>query len=455
MRSVEEQLKMKKLDVDNIEIPQELEDRLRSALDSVEKKPEKLYEGKTWLMRHKGIAAVLAFFVFFSIYNYDVFAYYGKKIMGYDEVSYGSLKELNELGMGQEINKSYKFKNGTEVLLDGVMMDDNKLVVMYTVKSDNEEKTRSINAWEIAGSLGRYHSRGGRGISKDNNTEVKWMMDFEAPRIFDRTLSLVLTSTAQDESKGEVAKIKFRLDRSKAIKRMVKLNLNKSIEFQGVKYNFTNISATAMSVKLEGNIQVQSEEDRKLFAPEDSGYSPFTSPRRNLRVELIETYIKDGKEVTEVIQEEGGGGGSNGNNITFRYEFSGLKSNLKKLVLRAVKTEDMRVIDASINVDSKTTKVKVVPDTEELIIEEVREENGNTVVVLYGEKDVAYGPALFVGDKQAEEISADSKIINLEGKEIMVKNYRFKGYGDDMKLMFKTISHETYINKEITLYEEN
>ena len=87
----------------------------------------------------------------------------------------------------------------------------------------------------------------------------------------------------------------------------------------------------------------------------------------------------------------------------------------------------MRVIDTSIKVDSKTAKVKVVPDTEELIIEKVREESGDTVVVFYSEKDVAYEPALFVGDKQAEEISAESKIINLEGNEVLEKTYRFKG----------------------------
>jgi hypothetical protein len=40
------------------------------------------------------------------------------------------------------------------------------------------------------------------------------------------------------------------------------------------------------------------------------------------------------------------------------------------------------------------------------------------------------------------------------GKKRIEKAYIFKGSGSVMQLMFKTLSHETYINKQIILYKE-
>jgi hypothetical protein len=454
MKNVEEQLYMKKVDINNLEVPCELEDRLRNALNSVENIKREPVNKKPWLMRHKGIAAALAFLIFLSIYNYDVLAYYGKKIMGYDEITYGNFKELNEMGMGQEINKSYKYKNGAEVFVDGVMIDENKLIVMYRIVADDDNKFYEMLPPRLNGVVSKCQYMGGQGQENEEGTEVRWIGEFKPPFILDRYLSFSITSTSRDESNGETAEITFKLDMNKAIKSEVEAHLNESVEVQGIKYNFTTISATPMSVLLEGNIQVASDTDRSLFTGSVDDLSAFISKRRDLRVELWETYVADGKEVTERIQEEGGGGGSNGNEITFMYEFSGLKSNLKKLILKAVKTEDIRFIDSSISINTETSNVRVIPETEELIIKEVREENGDTVVTFNVEKDVAFVMGLFVGDKQAEEISSDSKIITVDGAEIAEKTYKFKGYGNAMRLMFKTIAHETNINDEFIIYEE-
>ena len=98
-----------------------------------------------WILRHRVLAAVILLMVLISGLNYDVFAFYGKKILGYDQITSGSFKELNELGRGQEINKSYKFKNGTEVIVDGVMFDKNKLSIMYRIKGESKEKIQDLS----------------------------------------------------------------------------------------------------------------------------------------------------------------------------------------------------------------------------------------------------------------------------------------------------------------------
>lgn len=42
----------------------------------------------------------------------DTLAFYGKKLIGYESVMNGTLKELNQLGKGQIIGKSHTFSRG-------------------------------------------------------------------------------------------------------------------------------------------------------------------------------------------------------------------------------------------------------------------------------------------------------------------------------------------------------
>ncbi|MBU3099736.1 MULTISPECIES: hypothetical protein [Clostridium] len=93
----------------------------------------------------------------------------------------------------------------------------------------------------------------------------------------------------------------------KAIKRVVNSNINKIIESQGVKYKFTTLSASKMSVLVNGTIQLADEKDRKLFTDMMNG------SQRTRRVELLESYIKDGKVATEIIEGGMGSMGSDGN----------------------------------------------------------------------------------------------------------------------------------------------
>jgi len=451
VRNFEDELNNKKIDIDSLEAPEELEGRLRNALSSAEETNHKRTLKNIWFMKHKFVAAILSFIVFLGVYNYDVFAYYGKKILGYDEIAIGSLKELNELGKGQEINKSYKFKNGAEVILDGVLLDDNKLVAMYRIKGDSEEVINEITAQDIKGGfISTYHSHSGSGKFSDDKKEVRWVMEFETPRAFDKNLVFNILCNAKGVSFGEKGKIPFKLDRSKAIQRTVKCNVNKTIDFEGIKYNFTSFSATPLSIVLEGNVRVDSEKDRKKFAPD---MPDIRESRRNLNVELWETYTKEGKTITEKIEHKGSGMSSSKAGIEFNHEFDGLKAGVKKLTLKVVKTEDTRMIDRNIEINSQTAKVKVVPETEELFIKDVKEEAGNTIVTFIGEKDIAFVTSLDIEGKQATVLEERSKIIEINGKDFLEKIYKFEGSGKKMSLLFISLTHETYINNEITIYE--
>ncbi|NLP44165.1 MAG: DUF4179 domain-containing protein, partial [Peptococcaceae bacterium] len=125
---VEELLEQEKQRIGNLAVPAEMEDRLKAALAKVpQKNPQRKSNFKL-----KVAAAILVFFLF--SYNLDTFAYYGKQLIGYEKVMNGTLQELNEMGKGQSINKSHTFPNGVKVILDGIMLDDNNLVLFYRIQ---------------------------------------------------------------------------------------------------------------------------------------------------------------------------------------------------------------------------------------------------------------------------------------------------------------------------------
>jgi hypothetical protein len=107
---VEERLRKKKSEIDQMQVPDEMELRLRSALERQQVSPIK----KNWKPR----IAILCILVLLVAYQSDTLAFYGKRLIGYDPIMNGTLKQLNQLGKGQSINKSYTYKNGIILSLD-------------------------------------------------------------------------------------------------------------------------------------------------------------------------------------------------------------------------------------------------------------------------------------------------------------------------------------------------
>ena len=76
-------------------------------------------------------------------YHYNAFAYYGKKLLGYDEILSGTLAQLNEEGSGQSIDQKVMLANGTELFLDGIMTDENQLILYYTLTNSKGLRKKS------------------------------------------------------------------------------------------------------------------------------------------------------------------------------------------------------------------------------------------------------------------------------------------------------------------------
>ncbi len=102
MDQIRKKLLEEKRKIDSIQSPKELEDRLRHALHHTPKRSKQ--KMSSWAL----VAVALCMIIMVS-YQYDAFAYYGKKLFGFDEIISGTLKELNNEGIGHKIDK----KNNT------------------------------------------------------------------------------------------------------------------------------------------------------------------------------------------------------------------------------------------------------------------------------------------------------------------------------------------------------
>lgn len=99
MNNVEKRLEEEKHRMESITAPEELEMRLRSALNTAAPRRTKRIT-PSWK-----IAAVILLGVVIFGNNYNALAYYGKQLLGFDELIHGTLKQLNDEGMGQIVEK--------------------------------------------------------------------------------------------------------------------------------------------------------------------------------------------------------------------------------------------------------------------------------------------------------------------------------------------------------------
>ncbi|WP_284638288.1 DUF4179 domain-containing protein [Paenibacillus silviterrae] len=114
----------------SITAPDGLEERLRHALTRTPDKRKRSRAPKL-----TATAMALAILVSTIGYNYEGFAYYGQRILGFDEVMTGTLKELNAAGLGQTVDRHATLQDRTELIVSGVMADANQIILYYVLRN--------------------------------------------------------------------------------------------------------------------------------------------------------------------------------------------------------------------------------------------------------------------------------------------------------------------------------
>lgn len=251
MNDIEKLLNEEHNRMDSITAPEELESRLRNALDKSAQKRTKRYT-KVW----KVAAAVLIMTSIVS-YNYNAFAYYGKKIFGFDALIDGTLLDLNEAGMGQSVDVRTTLLDGTELMIDGIMSDANQFIMYYTLSNPNgiNDTIDLFSRPHITGFLTDSNFNSGTSIINDDQTEIRGMMSFDPVSPFSKKLTLSYWQNATTNGMSEDS-ITFDYYPDKAMQTEIKQKINKSFKVDQGKITFKSITATPTMTLIKGKMNV-------------------------------------------------------------------------------------------------------------------------------------------------------------------------------------------------------
>ncbi|WP_261134360.1 DUF4179 domain-containing protein [Bacillus sp. Marseille-Q3570] len=352
MSNLEKKLKEDGENIHSMKAPDGLEDRLRNRLDM---EPPKM--PKRW-KRPSLIAASLIFILLFT-YQFDTMAYYGKKILGFDHVLTDSLSDLNEQGKGQVIDKSTELPNGIQVTVDGLMLDKNRLIVMYTVfdpRKNIEHKFSDFNI-KMESFFGQIIDTSGFGTVNDDNTKMSFVQSFEPPNPFVKNIDFHIR---MDQDPSQAATISFELDRSKALMTKYDLRMKETLKTDTATYEFEKLTATPTQTVIKGKINVKNQ---KVWNEMGMGHLAFQ-------------YIL--KADNEMIRPQGSGMTSSIGGYTFDLEFDPLPEDVENVTL--ILERDLKIHESDEKINPGEDSIQLAG--ENLTIGEINVKEGKTEMIL-------------------------------------------------------------------------
>ncbi len=433
MDNIEKLLIEGKKELDNLDIPENMEDRLRTTLDSIPNKKRR--------SNIKGKVAVLIIVALIIGYNANTLAYYTKRLIGYDNVMNGTLQELNELGKGQIIDKSYTFKNGVKVILDGIMLDDNNLILFHTIKDPlgkAKDAYSDLEVHQLEGLFGTTYNYGGYGEINEDGTEMKWIITCDRPRFFERKMKLKMYSSRMEET----GIIEFKLDRNKAMGHNLKIPINKVIDVDQRKLKVTSLIASPTTTVIKGQIQniVELGLDQitgQRFMPES--------------IELV--LIADGKEVE--LQSSSMSTDMKGSHFNVSYD--ALPQETKNVEIKLKSFGGNYQVNETIELEKGKINKSVKILEQDIRINEVDESKGNTYINIATDENLTLSKVLL--DIDGKQIEADEtvpgdyeKLVDEDSTKVnYTRTIKFKGTGEKLVLDVHRIrynkSYDTTIYK--------
>jgi hypothetical protein len=430
MSKIEEMLNDRKIEMDGLIVPEELEARLNHSLQN---KSFNKRKRSNWKMK----VALLATIFVLATYNMDALAFYGRELLGFDNIMNGTLKELNKMGMGQSIDKSYEFTNGIKVTLNGVMIDDNQLLAFYTIEypGGNVEDIHFVNSY-MKGAFGRHHAESAQGEISEDKSTIRWVGEFEPPNAFEKRLTWLFNVGV--DGKGEGGNISFVLDRDKAMGHTLKSKLNKTIKVDGIDLRFDTISATPTSTVIKGTLQNIFE----LANDQISGERMF-SP--NLNIQLLANGIE--------IQQQSAGASTDMKGIKFDIRYDALPGDIEKLQLHLVSFGAEHEVNELIKLDKDSSPKTIQVKGQDVTIEKIEELKGETFVTITTEESVTLTRVYLLADNNRVELtetlsSAYDK--KLDGRITHTRTLRFKSTAEDLQLEIQRMkyikNYDEYVN---------
>ncbi|MCG7407024.1 DUF4179 domain-containing protein [Paenibacillus sp. ACRRX] len=256
MTTIEEKLEAHKETLNQIHAPLDFESRLRSALHNVPTKKRNRSKARAWIA-----SAAAAFILIVGVYEYPALAYYGSKLFGSVSLNSLSFAEVMEQGIGQRINKSTTFKDGTVLTINGVIADDNVFRMYYTI--DRPAGTEYTNHDfvrysfdQLQGFLTNSKPLGGGGHPGKNKSQFVGDVDFEPVSPFSRTLTLTFNEWLDNGEKISYP-LSFEFEANKAMKSVIKEGLSESIAVDKGTIYYDSITASPTSTLIKGHYELE------------------------------------------------------------------------------------------------------------------------------------------------------------------------------------------------------
>jgi hypothetical protein len=258
MKTIEEKLQEHKQSMSTVKAPFDLEGRLRNALENVPVKQRNKNRAVTWIA-----SSAAALLMIFGAYHYPAFAYYGGKLFNTTELSSLSFAELTEHGYGQTVNQSKTLDDGTVITINGVIADDNGLLMYYTIDRppgsifDNNGSFRyGVN--KIQGFLTDSSPKEGSGNHSKDETHFEGVYKFDPVSPFSRTLTVTFSERLDNGERASYP-ISFKFEANKAMKSLLKQDISKSVSVdQGTVY-YDSITASPTSTIVKGHYKMEYE----------------------------------------------------------------------------------------------------------------------------------------------------------------------------------------------------
>lgn len=435
MTNIEKTLDDKRKELEELEVPDELELRLKESLANISTKKRRT--------NIKTKVAALIIVVLLIGYNADTLAYYGKRLIGYDNVMNGTLQELNELEKGQIIDKSYTFENGSKVTLDGIMLDDNNLVVFYSIydpKGNVDDVFSDLGVINIKG-FGTTYYGGGQGQTSEDGKEMKWILTYDSPRFYEKNMKMKL----RYRTTGEEGEIRFTLDRNKAMGNSLKIKIGEKIKVPGRKIEIKSLIASPITTIVKGEIQNILE----LGLDEIKGERIMTE---TIDLELLAN--------GEKVNTQGSGISTDMKGSYFDITFDALPKDTKEIQIKLKSFGASEEVNEKIPLDKGDINKTIDILDQDIRINKIYEEHGNTYINITTQENVALTDVYLKIDgketnqEQVIEGDYEKKVEGKEDVKIMrTRTIEFKGTGEKLELYINKIRYQKDYDKIIYSYE--
>lgn len=383
--------------LESISAPADLEARLKAKLDAVPQKKK-----KPNIAKRCALTIVASLIIGFVSLNFQAIAFYGKTLIGYDELMTDSIKQLNEEGYGQPVEKKIQLHDGKTFVIEGIMSDLNQLELFYKVTGDGEDFSENFSFadlhgfWtKVDGSYGIFNPKTNRGI-----------LGFNPASPFAKKLTLTFTYKEKDYE------ITFPYKASQSVPTTLKKRINKSFKFGFGKVKIKKIIATKGTTRIEGEVKGKTD--------------------RSITYDLSQIILlADGKEIEGITSSINS---SLFGKSEFDVTFQGIPEHTKELSIVVKKFNEKETVNKEIPLELKTFDLGPV-DITILSIEKI---DGQTAIRISTEYNVLLDKVQLKTSSGLVDLSQTSDF-DTKSENQNIRTLYFKSEDDAQSLLIKNV----------------